>query len=891
MKPQLSKPPKLAERLLAKTTDWKIRYSAMGDFEEQFNDIAQIEGAARAHWWYWCQLLCSLPAFIYDTIYWSIAMIKNYIVIAFRNLIRQKMYSFINIFGLACGLALSILIFMFVRNEFSYDTFHQNIDRIYRVWLYQNTPERGEVRFTRTSVPMGLALKETYPDLEQVVRIVSSSGTVKYGGAAHTEKISYVDDGFFELFSFPVYHGDISQPLDAPNAAVISAEIAEKYFGNQNPIGQLLNIELADSLHVFSVTAVAGNVKGKSSIEFSVLLRFENFAHIFSKEWYESFTAHCLETYVRLAPQITEAEFEAKLPAIAKVFFEKEIRENTKHDVFLQPMADIHLNTDLPPGDSPVSDPLYSYILATLGLMVLFIACVNFITLSVGKSTSRAKEVGVRKVLGAFPLQLKQQYLGEAFLMSTLAMIFGVLLAKLFLPTFNELAQQELVFSPDLTLILVLIVLTITVSLVAGFYPAVILSKFQPVAVLKGYITAFSGGTGNLRSAFLGKGLIILQFALSVFLVIATVVMYQQRSFLQAKNLGYDQERLIELSLNSPVDSKSANALFERVQTQFSQNNKVLQIAGVFNSFGDEWTTLGFNDENNNYREFSYNLVDYNFIDVMEIELIGGRNFSKEYSTDYDEALIVNEAFVNYFELDDPLNGEKITANFDTPHRIIGVVKNFHFSSLHQEIKPLALSLSFKPFSGVITRLNSDNWPPVINQAVLRVAPGETPAIIDEIRENWKQMTPDAPFEFQFVDETLEAKYQQERRWGRIINYASVFAILIACLGLFGLTTLAVERRIKEIGVRKVLGASVAGLVSLISKELLLLVAIANFIAWPAAYFALGTWLQGFAYRIDITIWSFVLASALAVLIAIVTISSRAIRAALANPIEALRHE
>lgn len=888
---KLQSPPKAAEWLLGKITDWKIRNSAMGDFCEQFHDILQVEGRFRAYQWYWYQLFCSLPGFIYDSLYWSIAMIKNYLMIAFRTLIRQKMYSFINIFGLACGLALSILIFIFVRNEFSYDTFHQDADRIYRVWLHQSTPERGEVKFTRTSVPMGPALAETYPDLEEVVRVVPSSAVVKNGDITHTEDVAYVDSDFFELFSFPIYRGDISRPLDEMNSVVIMPEIARKYFGDQDPIGQLLDIELSDSIHVFSVTAVAGNIESNSSIKFNILIKFENFAQVFSKQWYESFTAHCLETFVKLAPQTTEAEFEAKLPAISKTWFQAELQEGTSYNAYLQPMTDIHLNTDLPPGDSPVSDPLYSYILASLGLMVLFIACVNFITLSVGKSTSRAKEVGVRKVLGAFPVQLKQQYLGETLLTSTLAMIGGMLLAYLFLPTFNELARQELVLRPDPVLISALLGLILIVSLAAGLYPAVILSKFQPVAVLKGRVTQFTGANGSHRSAFLGKGLVILQFALSIFLVIVTVIMHQQRMFLHDKQLGFDREQVLELSLNSPADTESANALFQRAEAEYSQNNAILEVAGVFNAFEYEWTTVGYNDENNNYREFSYNLVDYNFIDAMDIQLIAGRNFSKEFSTDYEEALIVNEAFVRYFELENPLSGEKITDNFVTPHQIIGVVKDFHFNSLHQEITPLAMSLSFKPFYGTISRLNSDNWPPVINQVVLRLKPGATEATIASIREGWQRIAPGAPFEFKFLDDTIDAQYRQEQRWSNIINYSSIFAILIACLGLFGLTTLIVERRVKEIGVRKVLGASIAGLVSLISKDLLLLVAVANIIAWPVAYFAAGSWLQNFAYRIDISIWSFLIASGLAVIIAIITISARAVRAAMANPIDALRHE
>lgn len=806
-------------------------------------------------------------------------MFKNYLKTALRDLTNRKLYSFINIAGLSIGFALSILILSFVRNEYSYDDFHEDAGSIYRVWQEWDTPDRGIAQFSLTPIPLSGTLKENFPEISEVVRISTSTSAVRYREFSDSERTTFVDPSFFEVFSFPIIAG---APIDEPDAVVISEKMARKYFGDTDPIGQTLQIQLSDSLHHFRVAAVARNVVQNSSITFDFLLHYEKFRTLISPNWFTYFGINICETFVKLRRGASASELQAKLPAISQYF--REANENRgNYKLFLQPITNIHLNTDVPVGETEISNPVYSYILAGLGFLVLFIACVNFVILATGRAAGRAKEVGVRKTMGAFKHQLAQQFIGEAVLICLIALVVGFMLAGFLLPVFNSLSGKQLALQADSVMISIGILLVAIVGFAAGSYPAFILARLHPTTVFKG---ALPGHGKNLLS----KGLVVLQFGLSISLILATLVMHEQLEFMRERDLGYEKERVVQVSLNSPQTRRAAEQIFGLYQNEILDSDKVISMTGVFNEFGVKWTTLGFNEDDGTYREFNYNRVDYDFLETMGVELVEGRDFSRSYGTDAQDAIIVNEAFVRGFGWNDPLNS-KLPGDFSDALKVIGVVKDFNYGSLHSEIQPLVLALNYNTVGSGISRLSSENWPPVLQFALVRISPGETGAIVDFLRQSWQKVHPDAPFTLTFLDESIDAQYDQEKLWGKVFNYAASIAIVVACLGLFGLATVTVEKRIKEIGIRKVLGASVIGIFSLISRKLLVLVALSNIIAWPLAWLTMNKWLEDFAYRIEITLWMFALAGSTALLIALLTVSVQAIRAALRNPVDALRYE
>jgi putative ABC transport system permease protein len=826
-------------------------------------------------------------------------MLKNYFKIAFRNLFKNKVYSFINIFGLAVGIACCMLIGLYVYNEWSYDEFHSKSDRLYRAWVHEDYGN-DEIYFNSvTPFILASTLEANIPEVEQTTRFFNFSNLVKRPDQSEStsETISMVDPAFFEMFDFEVVSGSVSPLLENPGTVVLTEEAARQFFGDQNPVQQTISIQIGDALNDFTVAAVMKDPAVNSSIQFDLLIPFSNGPKIFSEGAQLSWFNVSTETYVLLQENIDAERLDTKLSSMINTVlgdqYGDEFNENDlTYTVGLQPITDIRLNTAIPAGIAAVSDPVYSYILGAIALLILLIACANFMTLSISRSASRAKEVGIRKTIGAQRQHLMYQFWGEALLMTTFALTIGILLAELLLPQFNALSGTELQLIFNGNLLLFLLGTALFVSLIAGIYPALILSGFRPVEVLKGRLS-LSGDKNLFRQA-----MVVFQFTLSIVLIAGTLIITKQLDFLRSADLGYQKEQVLVLSTDlnpgpgTPLMAtiEEAGRLKERLESELAGFPEItsfsLSLFTPVQSGG--WITADYRDQNDRKRYFDFNIVDHSFIDTYGINILSGRNFSIDNPSDQRRAILVNRALADDYGWENPIGQRLPGANFED-HEIIGVVENFHYESLHTEVEPLAITIN--PgilFSGIENVGFNASPTPRIS---IRFTSQDLPALMSRIEENWELAATGAPFNYTFVDQAVDNQYQQEERLNQIVFFGSALAIIIACLGLFGLASLMVVRRTKEIGVRKVLGASSSSIVLLVNKEFTKLVIIAFLFAAPIAWYLTNRWLQDFAYRIDVGIGIFIFAGLSALAVAWLTVSYQSAKATLINPTESLRSE
>ena len=806
-------------------------------------------------------------------------MLKNYFKIAMRMIVRNKLYSLINILGLTLGIVACILIFLFVRSELSYDQFHPDADRMYRVYVTEAPEGRDPFSYSLTPGRMGEAMKNSFPEVEDVVRAGLINDLVRYDNVTFRERVHIADANFFEFFNFPLVHGNPATVLKEKNTVVITEEMATKYFGNEDAAGQVISIKSGDEDIKFTVTGVARNIPENSSIQFDFVIPFENIHSRVSDQSFSNWFSIFLETWVRLKSPLNAKVMEEKLQAVATSNYPPEDAEIVT--LHLQPITDIHLNKDIPPGFEPTSDPVYSYILSATAILILTIACINFTTLAIGYSVNRSREVGVRKVLGAMQSQLIRQFWGEAILMSFLALLSGLLLSMYALPWFNELANRNLALSFDFTMLLMAIGLMLVVGIAAGSYPALVLARTQPAIAMKSGPRI--GGT-----SFFGRSLVIFQFVLSIFLIVCTLVINNQLHYLRAKNLGFNQEDVVVLR-NSSLDN-GGHALVERLRNVLSGHPEFLNVSGSSNTFASIWAQMGFPDENNAFRQFFQQTVDFNYLETMQVELVEGRGFSLDFSTDSSEAIVVNEALVKYFGWTDPI-GRKLPGRDFPPHKIIGVTKDFHFEPLQNEISPLVLCIDPTPILRGINDINAVISPRTLNFINIRYRTSNLPEFMAQLEDTWHTVAPGQPFNFSFLDKDIEQQYLAEERWESIARYATFLAIVIACLGLVGLAALTTTKRTREIGIRKVLGASVTSIVKMICIDFARLIVLANIIAWPLAWFAMESWLQDFAFHVEIGWQIFVMTGIASLVLALLAVSSQTLRPAFINPVSTLRSE
>jgi len=791
-------------------------------------------------------------------------MFSNYLKIALRNLRRQKAFAFINISGLAIGLACSILILLFVDHELSYDRFHANADNLYRVTA---SLAELDVHAGVTSTPLAQAMLSEIPAIQNAVRISPyHSDLMQVGDRVFEEKrMIFVDSTFFEMFTFPLVAGNPQTALLNPEGILITQKMARKYFGEEDPMGKTIRKNHGQD---FTVTGVLADIPENSHMQFDFVQPMSFLARTdrdLKENIWDNFNYF---TYIELSEQAdaSPAALQALNDRIQQIY--KANESVLKVSFTLQPLKRIHLHSTHLLGSFPGGGNIqYVYILSAIALIILVVACINFMNLATARSARRAKEVGLRKVAGAARGQLIRQFLAESSLIAFLALIFALILVFIFLPSFNELSGKNL--SLDLfdgKLIPGLLIITLLTGLVSGSYPALFLSGFLPAKVLKGNLKA---GAGN---SIFRNTLVVMQFTASIVLLVGTVVVYKQLTFIQHRNLGFDRENLVYASMNGDLWSK-----YQTLRTTLEANS----LTSNFTIVSDLPTqlanaTIGVQWEGKDpaSQPLFVNLaIDENFFDVFGTTLLSGRGFSKEFTADTSN-YIVNEKALEIMGMDvETAVGQPLTF-WDKPGTIIGVVKDFNFKPLHHSIEPLIL------------RLNT--WG---GQVVVRSQPGQTEAVIAALGDIWKELNPAYPYSYSFVDQALADLYQTEKQLGYLFNLFSGLAILISCLGLYGLSAFLAERRTKEIGVRKALGASVTGVVYLLSHSFTRPVAIAMIVATPLAWYGMTRWLSGFAYHISVDWTAFLFAFAVSLIIAWLTVSFETFKAAKINPAESLRNE
>jgi putative ABC transport system permease protein len=808
-------------------------------------------------------------------------MFKNYVKIAIRNLFKQKLHSFINIIGLSIGIASCILIYLFIRNEWSYDKFHSKADTLYRVYITENPPQRDSFSYVEAPFPLAGALKQSFPEVKQAVRLDVRTDIVRYEEKNFTQRYHLADPEFFQIFSFPLLQGDKGEVLRDIHSAVLTESMAEKIFGQTVPINKVISIKMGDEFQDFMVSGIAEDVPSNSSIRFEIIIPFDNVHRYRSDRALDHWFNVYFETYVQLDRPMDASEIEGKLRSVVKTHYPERYTDIVS--LHLQPITDIHMNPNIPQGFEPSSNPIYTYILLGIAFLILGVACINFMTLAVGRSVGRRREVGVRKVLGASKSQLIVQFLGEAILLSFAALILGLVLVWFFLPLFNNITSKGLVFSFEGGTILFMMVLTLLVGTAAGSYPAFFLSRHQPLLIMRrDPAQGINGQSLFMRSLVTG------QFVVSIGLIICTFLIGDQLRFLLNMDTGFNKDQVIVIQNHSAQEQN--RQVVDRLRNSLKNQSEILGVSGASSTFARDWTAMGYTADDGTFKQFFQLTVDYDYLDTMGIELIEGRNFSKDYSTDPEEALIVNEAFADYFNWDSAI-GKSLPGGRFPPHRVVGVVKNFNFQSLRDEIRPLVMVLDPATLDRGVNDVTTSYPPRMLNFINVRIKPGNVSISVELLKRTWEKISPGHPFVFSFLDQDVQQQYQDIERWGRVVSDASFLTVLIACLGLFGLSVLSVSRRRKEIGIRKVLGASTANITMMFYKDFSSLVVLANIVSWPIAFLAIRGWLQGFAYRVEMDIFKFFLAALIALFVALFTVSLQSIRAAQTELVETIRYE
>ncbi|HNP95520.1 MAG TPA: ABC transporter permease [Cyclobacteriaceae bacterium] len=816
-------------------------------------------------------------------------MLYNYLKIAIRSLLKSKIHSAINIFGLGIGIACCVLIVLFVKDEWTFDSFHTKANRIYRVWAKEDYGKDEQFFYTVTPFPMAAALKENFEEVDLSVGVHSTEGLIRLGDDQFSEEVYLVGAHFFDIFDFEVLKGNTNGVLSTLDGLVLSERIAVKYFGDADPINKIVSIQIADRFEDFSVKAVLKNMPSNSSFQFDILISDLNNNKVYSERSLGAWFNIVPETYVLLTEQAKASALTPKFGSVFKKIMGPDF-EGT-YEVGLQPLLDIHLNTDFPIGRAPVSNPRYTYILGGIAILILVVACINFVTLSVGRSLKRAKEVGVRKVVGAERKHLIFQFIGEAVIVTIVSLVVGMIVAVTGLPTFNDLSGKGLVLEISEFMVLLGLFLVLIIGLFAGSYPAFVLSSFRPVSVLKGGVNV-GGSKQRLRKILVG-----VQLVLSVFLISSTLIMRDQLNFLQNKDLGFNKEQLMVVQLNvvSSPDARMSQRLrdgftkLEQFKIELAKVQGMSAVFGAAQDFGHgNWINIGYTDNTSTYRQFNLNVVDEDYIPGMKMEMVAGRNFSKEIPADKRRSIIVNEAFVREYGWTDPI-GQRIPGNNFGDHEVIGVVKDFNYNSLYTRVDPVVLVTDFDVIRSGVENINVSST--TVPKLMARLNPGNIANTIGEIKSVWDRITNGEEFNFSFADESMAAQYRTDQNLSKIISIATLLAIIIGSLGLYALASLAMQNRTKEISIRKVMGATEQSLLVLLSKDYVYLIGISLLVSVPLTVYIMNNWLQTFEYNVGISWQVFAIAGALSLLIAILTISNQAVRTARSQPAQTLKSE
>ncbi len=813
-------------------------------------------------------------------------MIHNYFKVAARNIVKRKLYSFINAFGLSIGIAFCVLIFLFIRDERSFDKFHVSKDRIYRLEAksynsFSENPEEPFDTFVWIQTGMLNALKAEIPEIEMGTRFSASSGIISANDKVFTEKIVYVDADFFRMFSFKLVKGNPEKLFQNKSEIVLTPSIAEKYFGNEDPIGKTMLLQSGDGRELsFHVVGIILPAPANSSLEFQILLPQEN------RPGYErnmtQFGNFNTPQFVQVAPGTDLARMKNNVDKVTDRLMAESLKRTRDRspkpipadvklfELLFTNLADIHLRKEV--GWTKVSDPQYSLILGGIALLILIIACINYVSLALTTSTARRTEVGIRKVVGAQKNQLVYQFGLESVVLALISMVIGITLAVLFLPAFNVFTQKGIALdlATAAQLVGVSFVVTMIVGVLAGSYPALFLSGFKPTAVLKGRFTS------KLQAGFT-RPLVVLQFALSAFLIISSVIMYRQMQFVTTMDLGYNKDQIIVVPTQYGWTDAS-DKLVARFREVSGREPSIISVAGTTSSFNQGYSRYGYKIKDENKSAYVYAADPY-YIPTLGIEILQGRNFDLAIQSD-SNAVIVNEALVKDMKWTDPLN-EYLNWKEDTASigaKVIGVVKDYHFLSLEEQIEPMFLSMDKEGVGHMMAMM-------------IKVGPTDLPGSVEKIGKIFKELAPEKPFDYTFLDEDVARQYESYQRWMSIMTFATGFAILISCLGLFGLAGINAMNKTKEIGIRKVMGADIRSIFILLNKQYVWLSLIAFGMAAPLSYYVMNKWLSDFKFRIEMGWELFAVSMAAGLLVALATVSYHAMKVSLTNPAETLKYE
>lgn len=797
-------------------------------------------------------------------------MIKNYLLIFFRNIARKKMFTLLNVGGFAIGMAACMLIILFINNEKSFDVFHSKADRIYRLNEWQRYEGMQEQQVALSMYPMGPMLQKDHPEVESFVRVYTRNKAVLRNPRQElsNHNVYITDSNFFNVFDFPLLDGNKDLALLSPTAVVITETAAKKMFNTTDAIGKIVELKRGSEFVPFTVSAVAKDVSPNSHLQFDMIASLSGLP---KQPWMDTWETNWLNTYLLLRKNADASRLAAALPAFEK----KYLKDDDKfYELFIQPLLSIHLGSgNITHDENNYKKFSYSYIktFMILAMVVLLIAVFNFVNLSTAVAVKRSKEAGIRKTIGAGKWQLIRQFIVEAVLFSLISFALAILISFAMLPLINQVFERSIGFNVTNPALFwtVAILSVIGVGVLSGLYPAFAISKYKPITMVKGMAAVQSRHRLSLRPV-----LVVLQFTIAVGLIISTIVITQQLRFAQKKDVGFDKEQVLLVGMNS-----TANKNFSSIKNDLLSNSGVEDVTAYNERLGgniNQWGADYISDKGETkHVSVSHIYVDYNYISFFKIPLVEGRNFSTEFTDTAGYSYLINEALAKELETKKPVGARYKIGAAREMGNVIGVVKDFNFNSIHHKVAPLYMSMQ--------------NWN--FNEMAIRLKPGNTASAISAIENIWKKQVPDMPFAYNFLDEHMNGLYKADQQTGLVVNIATMLAIVIACLGLFGMALYTIASRTKEIGIRKVLGATVHGITFTLSKDFLRLVLIAAVLAVPLAWFIINKWLEDFAFRVNVSWWVFVAAGLAALLVAMVTVSFQAIRAAIVNPVKSLRTE
>ena len=892
------RPPSLADRFLEWFCDPYLIEDLQGDLYEIYEANAP-KGKFKADSLYWWLVLRSLR--------WSaikknqklknsgIMISTNNFKVAFRVLWRDRFNTTINLFGLTIGITCFILLGLFVKQELSYDQFHTKKDRTYRLLLNEDYGDGRTFFNATTPLRFESMMEENFPEVEKGVQYMRRTHLVGRGDNRINEPIAVISPDFFEVFDFELLYGDPIMPFPSGKSGVLlSSNYAKKYFGNEDPIGNTLAIQVHEEIRDFKVEGVFKNLPKESSFQFDIALSTE-----MSRDFYDesSFTAWfdiIPETYILLkegeqATSVNNKMQDVVMGQLGDTQYGGNKVERDQYNILLQPLTDIHLNAEIPLGYAPVGNPQYVAILGVIGLLVIIIACINYATLSIGQSLKRAKEVGVRKVLGAFNSSLKAQYLVEGSIITILAMTVGVALSYLLVPTFNTLTGTDLVMTFQWWYPLSYLALAIAIGVVSSIYPAFFYSKFKAATILH-------SGSSSSEKLKVRKGMVVFQFVITVFLISTALLIRKQVAFLQTKDLGIDYNAIVSVELSPDPSSQTISQVTasamdngQLLKSALLKHPEITEIGMGSHVFGSNgWALYGINDNNDNFKRFRLIVVDPDYLDLFGISVSEGRSFEPENTFDQRQGVLLNPAAVELFELEDPI-GQRLPNDDFGDHQVLGVTEDFHFSSLHSVIEPLVIVQSPTPILQGISDLDlSDS---IVPKLVFRYNGSNLTQATDILRAEWESVFPNESWNYEFVDERIRSQYESEARMNKLITVATILSIVIALLGLLGLSLLVVNSKVKEIGIRKVMGASVFSIFKLLAKSFAIQILVAISLSVPLTLLLMNRWLENFAYRTSIGPGLFIISGLFAIIIAALVISYHSIRAARFNPVDSLRSE